>query len=363
MAEASLTVFERSLWGSLIRTNTVDLARLVAQFAESESRVQVVVETVFTDNSDPLEELSLTGVHEVERLTLTNGTALRLVDSEGEWVLLSLATRHQGVFHLLSTVPRSDGRWQRVERWVSQARMVSRCYLNHDDFLEVGDRLSAYGPVEIVKVSARMVGDGSSVNRGFPARNDSSRPSHRDEMREIESLGAAIRNLTVHVPDVIDIHLRRLAGATFYGGRYLVFRDVVLERLEEAAATRRALVTDRARKAADEDQLGLSIALPDHALRDADDTGEVIAVLEGYADLTLAVFHRNPYLHFAVTDESDGSNFDVLVTREDSIDIFPGYRSSSAALARVAQRLGEAFGAVSIQDLTPTPPVSLADLV
>lgn len=363
MAEADLTLLERSLWASIVRSNTIELSGLVARFADSEFRIQVVVETVFTDDSDPLEHLSLAGVAEAKRLVVENGTALRLVDRDGEWLLLSVATRHAGVYHLLSTVPRSDGRWQRVERWVGQARTVSRCYLNHEDFLAVGDRLSEYGPVEIVKVSARMVGDGSSVNRGFPARSDASRPSHRDEMREIESLGASVRNLTIHVPDVIDIHLRRLAGATFYGGRYLVFRDVVLERLEEAAAVRRALVSDRARKSVQEPQLGLSIALPEHTLRDAEDTGEVIAVLGAYPDLTLAVFHRNPYLHFAVTDESDGSNFDVLVTREDSIDIFPGFRSSGAALARVAQRLGEAFGAISIENRIPASRISLTDLV
>lgn len=75
------------------------------------------------------------------------------------------------------------------------------------------------------------------------------------------------------------------------------------------------------------------------------------------------MFHRNPYLHFALTDEQDGSNFDVLVTREDAIDIFPGFRSSASSLARVSQLLSEAFGALEIREQPGSEPVSLYDLV
>ena len=54
--------------------------------------------------------------------------------------------------------------------------------------------------------------------------------------------------------------------------------------------------------------------LPGPVLVDAEATGEVLAELEGQRDISLAVLHRNPYLHVVVTDYSDGSNFDVVVT-------------------------------------------------
>jgi len=79
--------------------------------------------------------------------------------------------------------------------------------------------------------------------------------------------------------------------------------------------------------------------------------------------VSMAVFHRNPYLHLTVTDEVDGSNFDVMVTQPDSIDIYPGYRASMDSLARVAQRLGERFGASFIAEAQTQPSVSLAELV
>jgi hypothetical protein len=165
------------------------------------------------------------------------------------------------------------------------------------------------------------------------------------------------------VADTLDIHLRRVAGATFYGGHYPTFRDIVLRRLAAAAAARRDLLSGRERKSADEKPRPLTIALPESFLKNAEDTGDVLDAIGEIADVTLAVFHRNPYLHFAVSDEIDGSNFDVLVTREDAIDIYPGFRSTPASLARVSQKLGEVFGAVTIEERPQSAPVSVYDLV
>lgn len=329
-----------------------------------EGRHQLVAETVFTDGSNPLDHLNVNGVREVGRSEAEDGVVAQLSDETGRWILIAHATQDDGVFHLISTVPRTDSRWERVERWTARTRAISRVYLDHDDFVAVGDGLARYAPVEVVKISARMVSDGSSFNRGFPARGDDTmRPSHREGVAEVEASGAAVKNMTLHVGDTIDIHLRRLAGATLYGGSYTIFREQVLRRLENAVAQRRALVTGRARMSADEHPRALSIVLANPILREPSDTGEVLTALSSVPQLTLAVFHRNPYLHFAVTDEEDGSNFDVLVTREDAIDVYPGYRSTPSALARVSQRLGEMFGALSIADAPPVKRVTLDELV
>lgn len=358
-----LTLFERSIWTEAEAGRAVDFAQLLQRFAgRDESRVQVVVETVFTDDLDPTEALSFSGVHERDRANAQNATVVWLVDKDGEWLITALKSQYDGVYHLIATVPRSDYRWKRVERWISRARGVSRCYLNHEDFLAVGDQLATYAKVELVTISSRMR-DGSSLNRGFPARTDSERPDHREGISEIEDRGGSVRTLALHINQTLDLHLRRLAGATFNGGSYVVFREVVLRRLEAAAAARRDLLSGRARKSASEKPRPLTISLPSSLLKGAEDTGDVLDVISSHSDLTLAVFHRNPYLHFVVTDEHDGSNFDVLVTREDAIDIYPGYRSSPSSLARVSQLLSEAFGALEIQDQPEMEPVSLYDLV
>ena len=79
-------------------------------------------------------------------------------------------------------------------------------------------------------------------------------------------------------------------------------------------------------------------------------TGEIIREVASLRNVTLAVFHRNPYLHLAVTDESDGSNFDVMVTEPHSIDVYPGYLVSTSALSRLVDHISDRFGGDKVND-------------
>lgn len=363
VSDEGITRFEAAVWARLVAGQEPDLAAMISQLAPiGETRIQIAAETLFTDGDDPLQAIVPRGMSSVRSASAGRFSALRLMDSDGEWLLVSVATASPGIYHLVSAVPRTDSRWQRVERWVNGARALSRCFLNHRDFAAIGDRLSEFGRVEVVKVSARMVKDGSSINRGFPQRNGFERPNHVDEIREIEQMGASVRTLTLHVEDTLDVHLRRVAGATFYGGSFRVFVSQVLGRMESAAAERQRLLTGRARQTPEDDLPTVSVSLGAFQMDSPDDTGDLLNVVGAMPDFTMAVFHRNPYLHFAVTDELDGSNFDVLVTRPDAIDIYPGYRSSASSFARVTQRLAEAFGAISIADGSEPEPVSLYEL-
>jgi hypothetical protein len=325
--------------------------------------VQVTVETVFTSGKNPLAELSPSGSIESEFIGRTDASFLRLTDAEGPWILASLPTRHPDVFHIVSGVPRTHGRWAKVERWMARARDVSRCFLNHRDFVAIGDRLNEFGAVEVIKVAARMVKDDSSVNRGFPVRESSRRPTHREEIDEMEGLGAYVRTITLQVSEVLQLHLRRSAGATYYSGDFRLFANEVLPRLEDAAAARRDLLSGRARSRAAEPVEALTVQLGVATFESADDTGDILSLLSSMPDLSVAVFHRNPYLHFTVTDEHDGSNFDVLITRSDAVDIYPGFRATTAALARVSQRIGERFGATQIASAAAAEPISIYELV
>lgn len=329
---------------------------------------QVVFETVFTDHVHPFDHIHPTGVEWYDRRAVGGAEFLRVRDDDGQWALAAFPTRYAGVFHLVSGLPATNNRWDKAERWLVRARGVSRCYLNHDDFASIGDRLSEFGDVEVVRATARKVKDGSSFQRSFKSRAGSLRPSHREQIAEVEAFGATVRTITLHVASgdnvhEMDVHLRRVAGATFYAGNFDVFAGQVLTRLEDATAARRALLTGRQRVSAGGRVRPVTVTLPAALLRTADDTGDLLDLVRGMTDMSLAVFHRNPYLHFTVTDEFDGSNFDLMVTRADAIDIYPGYRASVTALARVAQRLGERFGALAITDQPRTEQVSLADLV
>lgn len=363
VSDEGISRFEAAIWTRLAAGQEPNLAVLISQLAPlGEQRIQIAVETLFTDGEDPLQAVAPRGMRSVRSVSAGSFSALRLLDGDGEWLLISVATASPGVYHLMSAVPRTDPRWQRVERWVNGARVLSRCFLNHRDFAAIGDRLSEFARVEVVKVAARMVKDGSSINRGFPQRDGFERPNHVDEIREIEQMGASVRTLTLHIEDTLDVHLRRVAGATYYGGDFRVFVSQVLSRLEEAAAERQRLLTGRARRSPADNLPSVSVSLGAFQMDTADDTGDLLNVVGTMTDFTMAVFHRNPYLHFAVTDELDGSNFDVLVTRPEAIDIYPGYRSSASSFARVTQRLAEAFGAISIADGSEPEPVSLYEL-
>ena len=364
MNEVLMSPLDAVFWAWTRRSHPRDLAAAVnAAIAGSKGKLaQVAFETVFTSQGHPFDYIKPRSTLASDRQSVDGVEFLRLTDVDGRWVLVAFPTRHPGVYHLVSGLPMTHPRWKRVERWISTARNVSRCFLNHDDFASIGDRLSEFGDVEVVKVTARVVKDGSSVNRGFPVRARGLRPSHLDEISEVESLGAAVRTIRLHVTDTMDIHVRRIAGATFYSGDFKLFQEQVLTRLEDATAARRTLLTGRQRQSR-EPVRAVTVYLGEPLMQSGDDTAAILELVQGMADVSMAVFHRNPYLHFTVTDESDGSNFDVMVTKADAIDIYPGYRASATALARVAQRLGERFGALAIGDAGPVERVSLDDLV
>src|SRR3546814_16949112 len=71
-------------------------------------------------------------------------------------LVLSLWPQVNGIVQMVATVPASDGRWQRVERWVARSyRAPVPCYLNADDFLGVGASLGTLGAVEFSTLTWR----------------------------------------------------------------------------------------------------------------------------------------------------------------------------------------------------------------
>ena len=319
-------------------------------------------ETVFTSEGHPFDNIRPKGVSSIERLEAGPNVFLRLRDEEGAWVVGAFPTQHSGVFELASGLPATHRQWRNVSNWVAASPTVSRCYLDHEDFSAIGDRLSEFGDVEVVRMSARKLEDGSAFNRSFKQRSNGLRPSHLDLIEETEKFGASVRTLELMVAPTLHVHVRRLAGATLYSGDFSVFADQVLTRLDEATARRKGLMSGRERHP-QQSARPVSVFLPSAMLNTPADTGELLAIMKGLSSVSVAVFHRNPYLHFASTDEQDGSNFDVMVTRPDRIDLYPGFRATATALARVAQFLGERLGAVAIADPPPVEPIGLDDLL
>lgn len=335
----------------------IDLVQSIVRAKGDTNSAHVAVETVFTDGAHPFDDLTLAGVA-VRSHHGPNYVVLELSDSDGRWAAAAFATEHDGVFHIASGQPRTDKRWDKLERALSARRSVSRCFLNHADFLAIATDLESYGPILVSRLTARKTEDHSSITRGFTQ----ARPTPQQAVDDIEDQGGIVRTISM-ISDDVSLQIRRIAGATFYAGQPRYFVENVLRPLATAASVRRRLVSNRERQRVEDEPHALSIDLSANLFSTREETGLLLDVASRMPHTEVAVFHRNPYLHFALIDSRDGSNFDVVVTEANSIQIFPGYRASQDAVARVAQALGERFGASSIDNAPERGRVSIEELI
>jgi hypothetical protein len=151
------------------------------------------------------------------------------------------------------------------------------------------------------------------------------------------------------------VHLRRTSGASFYDGEFRLFVDVVLHRLQVAAAERGELLSGREREPRAPAVEVLSMDVDRVDLGDPTVRATVVNTITAVRGVQAAVMHDNPYLHVLVTDFLNGASFDVLITDERRLDILPGLRSSVGSLARVTDALGDALGMreLSLRPVTP----------
>lgn len=351
-----MTVSERSL-ADVLRGAARSRSPLTLTEAVSASRVSgasehITVEIVFSVADNPMDALAERAVvRQPERIGDVTVMWIPAGHPSGEdpWFLALWPTAHRAVYYLVTAGHSTDDRWKAAERWLARDRTLLRTYLDHDAFLDIGVSLSELGHVEVGRVTGKVVRDGSSLSRGWQAGEPGERPTADEVIGMMDVEGASIKTLTLHVRDVLSFHLRRLSGATFYSGDFALFADRVLGPLANQAGHRHGLLVDRQRKP-DEDARPLRIALPEGALEEASSVTTLIAELADMPHTTMAVYHRNPYLHLALVDQIDGSTFDVTVTESDGIVVYPGFRVSESALTRVTDRISERFAARSLAD-------------
>jgi len=358
---AQLTALDSILWGRAEQGNVSPLRSLIT-IANRTGQAHLTAETVIVDEDRSLIDLVPTELRpEIQRFGV--GELGLINDEQGRFVIGMYPTAYDGVFHLAGSIPTTDPRWQKVERWIGRgAPRFAACFLNHADFAEIGIALSSLGDVEVSRLTARRHSDLSSLTRGWQERDSALRPSPIEAINSTEREGASVRSLTIKVKNGMSIHLRRLAGATYYSGDFRHFDEIVLSRLAKFAAARRELLRNRQRRINEPPRQPIVVRLQTAAFKDAEATGSVLSTLQDQRETAIAVLHRNPYLHVVVTDYLDGSNFDVFVTSADEIRIFPGFRSSIGALARLTQQLGDHFAAKEIVEANVAPKPTLAEL-
>jgi hypothetical protein len=358
-----LSRFDRALWSAALGTAPPrSLHDTVAEAFAGDRREQVTVWTVLAEDN-PARRLVIVGGEAIDAQAQMGAVGLLLVnDHAGPFVLSIWPTGEDGAFNLIGTVPVTDERWRRVERWVANAApRVASFVLNEADFNGIAAALTEHGRVEVSRLAARVISDGSSYTRGWPESRRRIRPSYHRAVGEVEGV-ASIRTLTMHVGDSLSLHLRRQAGATFYRGNFRLFEEVVVAGLVASAGQRRRLLSGRERRSAEVPHSAIGVKLPSGLFADPDLIAELLESLSAQRGTGIAVLHRNPYLHVAVTDYLDGSNADLFVTSDDMVHIYPGFRASVGALTRLTEHLAERFAAREVADVPASSPPTTEEL-
>lgn len=304
---------------------------------------QITVATVISDVSDPVERLARVGIGAADYRATSWGGLVQARMNRSSYVVAVWRSSEECVFHLLSSPPWTDSRWRRVEQsWINAAApTMARVLLNNDEFKAMGDLLSEFGNIAVSRLAARVLADNSSYTRGWPGDDFGDHPNHIIALSEVKD-GMAIHTLSFAVGNKLSIHLRRLAGATFYKGDFALFTKVVLGRLAGAASERRMVLTGHERRI--DEPISEAIVMTFDAAVAGDLRDRLLESLADARGVRAAVLHGNPYLHLIVTDYLNGSNFDVLVTERDRLRLLPGFKATASSMARITDAVGEALG-------------------
>lgn len=310
---------------------------------------QLTFLTVIAETDEPFAALRHGAGHAVSAERQTAQGGLLCTEANGRQYVVGLwRSSMERVHHIVASVPVTDNRWRRVEQtWLAGAApRLAPVILNKHDFEDVGDALSEHGTVEVSRLTARVLKDNSSYTRGWQDKI-ARRPTHRQAMAETSDM--LVRTVMLSVGDRLSVHLRRHAGATYYRGDYGLFCKVILRRLTSAAAARLKMLTGRERHPSQPITESLIMRLAESALSTSKERTKLLETVSHISNVQVAVYHRNPYLHFAVTDYLDGSNLDVFVTEDDRVSLLPGYHASVGSLARITDVIGEALGMIDLE--------------
>jgi hypothetical protein len=121
--------------------------------------------------------------------------------------------------------------------------------------------------------------------------------------------------------------------------------DLILERvLLSAASDRLGLFTNRGRLDRDhQPDVPIEITFQNPVFEDRRLFRAFSALIARYPRSSKALLHQNPYYHAALSDQADGSAFDVWVLNPRRLLVIPRLRASEASLNRFARYIVEQF--------------------
>lgn len=334
-------------------TRLPSLGDLMAKTVARSGSDHVVVNAVVSDDGDPAAALaqvagsSCLWVQHVDKVGI-----LMLEHRDRPFIVSIWPSQEQSIWLVASTVRLTSKEWRKVERWLQRAApQLSPVILAQDGLSDLCSELSAHGDVRVSKVTGAMPG-GSSAQRGFRDETYHYRPTYVDVLNDFEP-GGSVKTMQVTVGDRLSLHIRRRAGLTYKGGDPNLFVDVALHHLAALAANAVRIFEGRERQVHTPPPPPLSIDVPEGQFANPDHLRGFVVKLDRISDVGVAVLHGNPYLHVIVTDYRDGSNFDLFITDDRQIRLYPGFRTSVGALTRFADSLSDILPSIAIHDAAP----------
>ncbi len=353
--------FDGLLWAA-VEAGDADLSDLVARSFRGAREDQLTISVLLGDFDDVQAWLLRAGADRITDSALSTSVGALQVREGEDGYTVSIWRTAPGVSLITGTPPFTDERWRRVERWIRALEpRFATVFLDEEDFAGICEALTVAGRVEVSRMTARVLADGSSYTRGWPEDAVFERPTYEQALDEVAPI-AAVHTLTLHVADRLILHLRRVAGATYYSGDFGLFSEVVIAGLCRAAERRRTLLIGRERQPDIMPASAIAVELAAPTFREPEALHQLVAYIAEQRGMGVAVFHRNPYLHVAITDYLDGSNYDVFVTSDSELTIFPGYRATLGSLARTADALAERFTAVALTERPAARPPTREEL-
>jgi hypothetical protein len=338
------------------RNDPLSLSQALREAYEDMAPDQLTVWTVCSSVEDPGKRLAgVAGGLGLIAETLGSTQLLWVPDPKrGNYVVGIWPTQATDTYHLVGTVPVTDPRWRRVEQWVNRASpKLFVPYLTEREFAGILDSLGEHGDTAVSRISARTYGVYSTLGRTWPTTGrHKTRPSHQEVLSELRGV-AFPRTILMEVIDRLSLHLRRDSGATFYAGDFGLFEHIVMGGFALAGENRRLLLSNRQRTHQQSPARPIRIQLASDAF-DAPNAVDLLVDALSQPNSSVAVLHRNPYIHIALTNYLDGSNADAFVFEADELMLYPGFAASAGALARLTAAITDRFAAIEVSE-GPSP--------
>lgn len=329
------------------------LGELMEETVSPSGSDHLVVNAVVSDDTEPALTLAeAAGASCLRTERVDNVRVLMLEHRANPFVVSLWPTANDAVWLVVATVRYTSKEWSKVERLLQRAApQLTPVYLPHDGLSKLCAKLSNSGDVRVSKITGTLA-DGSSDQRGFKDDPYLYRPTYSEALEQFEPGGSA-KTMQVTVADQLSVHIRRRAGVTYKGGDPDLFVNTALKHLAALSAEAVKVFRGKERQAHTPMPRPLAIDVTEGEFADPSHLRSFVEKLDGISDVGVAVLHGNPYLHVIITDYRDGSNFDLFVTDDHQIRLYPGFRTSVGSLTRFADSLGDILPSIAVHEAQP----------